>query len=694
MSKNNILLTLSIFISFFPIYGHETIILTGKKGQIPLGLYLSCLEDKNNQWTIHDVRKSLFDKKWKKNKRKSLNLGYTESTFWIRFHIKNPSSKTVQRLLELSYPLLDSIDIYTSENKFKVIKAGDTLPFNIRQINNRKFLFLISLPANKTIKFYIRIKTEGAYRIPMSIWTIKEFNKNENDSQIIWGVYYGILIVMVLYNLFLFISLRDIVYFFYVVYIFCFILIQISYNGFGFAYFWQNHTHWQQIATPFFAALGQLCVLVFTVLFLKSKTETPKLYYFFIVLIWICGCSAILSVFLTKYLHVITNYLQFFSVSILLLAGIISLKNGYRPARFFLIAFIALLAGVFLNAARNLGIFPNNLLTQNGLQIGSAFEVILLSLALGDKINILRGEKEKAQRDMLENKEAMLTASSRFVPKQFISFLGRESIIDVKLGDSIQKEMSILFSDIRSFTTLSETMTPKENFEFINSYLKRMEPFIRNNGGFIDKYIGDAVMALFPEKVEDSINASIAMQRDIFEYNTERINKSRPPIRIGIGIHTGNLMLGTIGGEMRMDGTVISDAVNLASRMEGLTKLFGAFIVVSEDSLNRLEENHYRTRLLGTVQVKGKKEPVGLHEIIDADSEKLLEVKMKSKAVFEKGLSEYRNANFHEAKLSFNSVLNTNTEDLAAQLYLQRCDFYLKKGTPPEWNGVEILDNK
>ncbi|MGB7440928.1 MAG: ATP-binding protein, partial [Coleofasciculaceae cyanobacterium] len=199
-------------------------------------------------------------------------------------------------------------------------------------------------------------------------------------------------------------------------------------------------------------------------------------------------------------------------------------------------------------------------------------------------------------------------AYRRFVPHEFLEFLDRESIVEVQLGDSVQKEMTIMFSDIRSFTSLSEKMSPQENFDFINEYLKKVSPVIRKNQGFIDKYIGDAIMALFPKTADDALQAAIEIQRQVSIYNSERQAISKPPIAIGIGLHTGSLMLGTIGDEQRMESTVIADAVNLASRFEGLTKVYGAAILISGETLSRLSTpEKYAHRFLGKVKVKGKK---------------------------------------------------------------------------------------
>lgn len=175
----------------------------------------------------------------------------------------------------------------------------------------------------------------------------------------------------------------------------------------------------------------------------------------------------------------------------------------------------------------------------------------------------------------LEAESALSNAAKRFVPNEFISLLGHKSLADVKLGEQVYQEMSILFTDIRNFTALSEALTPQENFQFINHYLSWMEPAIIENRGFIDKYMGDAIMALFSGTADDAVKAGISLLVRLQQFNEERVKEGWEPIKIGIGINTGSLLLGTVGGTQRMDTTVISDAVNLASRLEGLTKQYG-----------------------------------------------------------------------------------------------------------------------
>lgn len=286
-------------------------------------------------------------------------------------------------------------------------------------------------------------------------------------------------------------------------------------------------------------------------------------------------------------------------------------------------------------------------------------------------------------------------AYGRFVPHEFLRFLGHESIIDVKLGDQVLKTMTILFSDIRSFTTLSESMTPKQNFDFINDYLKRVGPVIRTYKGFIDKYIGDAMMALFPETAEDAVRAAIAIQQQVSLYNTHRQETGESPIAIGIGLHTGSLMLGTVGEEQRMETTVIADAVNLASRLEGLTKLYGAGIIISEQTLHSLEEPaNYRYRFLGKVRVKGKQEPVAVFEIYDADPPHQQMLKLQTCAEFERAIHLYENQQLAEACQIFEQILQVNEQDKAAAFYVNRAQSLQISGNAENWEGIEVLKEK
>jgi class 3 adenylate cyclase len=274
-----------------------------------------------------------------------------------------------------------------------------------------------------------------------------------------------------------------------------------------------------------------------------------------------------------------------------------------------------------------------------------------------------------------ERAELLTNAYERFVPNNFLQYLRKDDIINVELGDNIQRNMTVLFSDIRSFTTISETMTPQENFNFLNSYLERMEPIITQHQGFIDKYIGDAIMALFEKNADDAINAGISMLRKLKKYNQYRQQSGYKPINIGIGINTGELMLGIIGGKNRMDGTVISDAVNLAARMEELTKIYQTPLLISESSLHSLShpEKHY-IRMIDRVKVHGKMESVAIYEVFDTDPLPLRDAKLANKESFDQAVKLCSLGNYKPAQLLFQRCLQAATEDKVVHIYLLRIE--------------------
>ncbi len=286
-------------------------------------------------------------------------------------------------------------------------------------------------------------------------------------------------------------------------------------------------------------------------------------------------------------------------------------------------------------------------------------------------------------------------AYGRFVPQEFIRSLGHKSIMDTQLGDGKEGIYTVLFSDIRSYTTLAEQMTPKQNFDFLNSYLGRMGPIIKKYNGFIAQYYGDGIMALFPDKPEDAIQASIDMYRKLEEYNIDREKKGRIPIRIGTGVHTGNLLLGIIGDQERMDAGVVSDTVNTSARMEGLTKYYGVSILISADTLIAMDQPvKYKYRYLGQVMVKGKKEDIGIYDFFEGDESEVRLLKEKTLADFEAGLRSYYQRDFEASLQYFKKVLSVNPDDVAADLYLTHCRNYLIEGIPDDWNGVEMMLSK
>jgi len=284
---------------------------------------------------------------------------------------------------------------------------------------------------------------------------------------------------------------------------------------------------------------------------------------------------------------------------------------------------------------------------------------------------------------------------ARFFPGEYLTFLRKDSVTEVQLGDYVSKVMAVMFSDIRSFTTMSETMTPRENFDFVNAYLKRVSPEIRNHYGIIVKFLGDGMMAVFPDGAEDAVAAGVAKQKRVQEYNQQRQARGDLPVQVGIGIHVGQMMLGMVGEANRIQGDAFSDNVNLTSRLEGLTKFYGVAMIISGQTLEHLSNpDRYQMRFLDRAIVKGRNEAISVYEVLDAEVEEIQLLKLQTQPDFERGVQCYRDRAISDAKICFEQVLAAHPTDKTAKLYLERVECLLEQGIPDDWSEAWVFADK
>lgn len=289
----------------------------------------------------------------------------------------------------------------------------------------------------------------------------------------------------------------------------------------------------------------------------------------------------------------------------------------------------------------------------------------------------------------------MYEASNRFVPNDYLSFLKKESITDITLGDHVTGEMTVMFSDLRGFTAISETMSPEENFAFINSYLGRVSPIVRENNGFIIKYLGDGIHAIFPQQADDAVRAGIESLEKVNAYNEYRRSMDRLPISIGIGVNTGSLMVGMVGEQDRMQGDSFSDDVNLTSRIEGLTKFYSVNFIISDATHRRLADpDRYHIRYLDKVQVVGRSNALNLYEVFDADQPQIRALKQETRAEYDEALELYYGRDFDAAQAKLFSVLQRNPRDKVAWHHLVNATHLADNGAPVGWTGVTIMTRK
>lgn len=301
----------------------------------------------------------------------------------------------------------------------------------------------------------------------------------------------------------------------------------------------------------------------------------------------------------------------------------------------------------------------------------------------------------------LENAFAYETISrtmlvfEKFVPARYLASIAKGGIESIRVGNAEQVQIGILFCDIRGFTTQSEKMKPGDVLEFLNDYLTRMSGPISKSGGFIDKFIGDAIMAIFDTRSPaPAVTAAVGMMKELTAYNKERQKKRKPPVSIGIGLHFGRAVMGTVGSESRMDSTVIGDSVNLAARLEGLTKRYGCAILVSEDIARTLSKHAFLVREVDRVRVKGKSNPIGIYEVFNHESAAIIRKKIATRKHLERGIALYKKKKFDSALKLFQDALRIYPGDTVLKIHASRTRDFAANGAPAGFDGAILLTEK
>lgn len=318
---------------------------------------------------------------------------------------------------------------------------------------------------------------------------------------------------------------------------------------------------------------------------------------------------------------------------------------------------------------------PINKLTGNVTRYkhGDGSRIFFEDIKTNDEIETLSDSFGNMVDDIeayIKKVEELCETYYKFVPVQFLKYLGKQEISDIELGDAKTMNFAVLFCDIRGFSKKSEQMSAVENFTFVNRVFGVTGPIIRKYDGFIDKYIGDAVMALFPV-VGQSVSAGIELYNALVHDEDSRVTFDGEPINIGIGIHSGTTMIGIVGEHMRLSGTVISDTVNLASRLEGITKHYKTGMVISGEVAKALPECGHTMRWLGLVKAAGLSKPCEVYEVLGCLPQNAQHKRLETKTLFEKSLHDFHTGKAVEASAGFAEVLASDPEDTAARMYAE-----------------------
>lgn len=403
--------------------------------RIPLGRLMAVFEDPSRNATIEEVVALDAAGRFAESHVDVLNAGYSRSAFWLRVDLEYRAETPSERRrwwLELAYPPLDQLDLYLPDGLggYQLAqRSGDALPFHDRPIKQRNHLFELDLQANQPLRVYLRLESEGSIQVPLTLWAPVAYLEEQSGHVYVLAIIYGVLLVMLFYNLFIYLSVRDRSYLYYILYIASFGLYQVSVNGLGVQYLWPNWPWWANASTPFLIGAAGLFGCQFARSFLHTSEHSPWIDRTLMLLMALGGLTMILAVVASYAIALrMATFLALWFILVIFVAAIAAWRRGMRVARYFLIAWSAFLIGGQINTLMVLGYLPHMFLTMYAGQIGSALEVALLSLALADRINIMKEERARVLEETgrkLEEMNRELAESNR-LKDQFLANVTHE----------------------------------------------------------------------------------------------------------------------------------------------------------------------------------------------------------------------------------------------------------------------------
>ncbi|MBK7000618.1 MAG: GHKL domain-containing protein [Rhodoferax sp.] len=405
-------------------FAADKVLEASQTGSDPVSLteYFAVLEDPSLALTLDDIQKPAVAARFKTDapKASALSYGYTRSAYWLRLGVRNNTDQALERMLEIDFARLSSIDFHQPliNGAYHSISTGMTKPFATRPYKNRNFVFPITLPAHANQVLYFRIQTAGPMIFPAKLWENTAFHSHERNDYTVQAGYFGMVMAMVLFNLLLFIALRDVLYLFYVNSIICMAFALASNNGLGKEFLWSDAPLWSDMSTYVGFSLACATILLFMRRMLMTWLIIPKLDRLL---------KLLLGVLLLSLVGLIYSYQTFAKAAVLLyiLALLLCMSSSvfcafkrHRSAYFFVAAFGLFILGGLMFALRALEVLPSNFLTSNGMQLGSALEMILLAFALADRFNQIRREKAKAKAETLLAQSEKLKAQNETLQAQ------------------------------------------------------------------------------------------------------------------------------------------------------------------------------------------------------------------------------------------------------------------------------------
>lgn len=527
-----------------------------------LGRHMHFLEDPAGTLTLAQVM--ALPERFMASTKPTPNFSFTQSVYWFHLRLENHNSPERHWLLETQYPLLDHFTIYTLRDGqlTDTTEGGRSLPFAQRPLKHRNFVYGFDAAQGQSLELYIQVRTASSLQLPLALWTQASFLAKDHEEQFAFGLYYGVLAAMLLYNLMIFLSIREISYFHYLHFISGAILFQMTLNGLAYEYVWPNSPQWGAAAVPALICFALIGMLNFSRSFLNLGVHLPRAnrwlrYHSY--LLAALGVSALLADYAIVIKLVTANAL-IAAVAVFACGGI-SLLKGERQARYFLLAWAALLAGIAAYVLKTFDLLPSTLLTEYGLQIGSALEAVLLSFALAHRMTLLKDENERIQAEAkqqleqrvqqrthelgvaLDNLSAANAALQALNLTDGLTGIKNRKYFDVHLANEVKRAsrgslpLSLLMIDIDHFKQVNDQYGHLAGDACLRAVATTLLGCLLRPGDDVVRYGGEEFAILLPQTDEagavqlaNKICKTVAALQ--FEFEGQAI-----PITVSIGCH-------------------------------------------------------------------------------------------------------------------------------------------------------------